>query len=286
VSPEVAEAPPETLPSDEAERTAEEVVAAAVGDAFGWTGFGEMEESPIVAEGAMVGAAVPEIFESSAPEPVAAEQPPIVAEAATVDAVTPESVETFAPEPVAAVLPEKEAPPVLEPLAVEEPPPPEALAVDGLLATEEPSAQPAQQAPPPAEQAPAPPPAPIAATVEQPSAPTQPPPPRAAPSPQAAGVDEPFAAEQAYLKENPRDYDAWLSLARELWQVGDRKEALSAYGRLIRAGKSLETVTTELEEYVEQWPDVATRRVLGDAYMKGGKLDRALELYREALETL
>ena len=101
-----------------------------------------------------------------------------------------------------------------------------------------------------------------------------------------AEADTRFAAERAYLKENPRDYVAWLSLARRLWQTGDRDEALGAYSRLIRAGKSLDTVTTELEEYVDQWPDVATRRVLGDAYMKGGKLDRALALYREALETL
>ena len=99
-------------------------------------------------------------------------------------------------------------------------------------------------------------------------------------------VDERFVEARAHLKENPRDYEAWLSLARGLWQTGDRKEALNAYGRLIRAGKSLQTVTTELEEYVEQWPDVATRRVLGDAYMKSGKLDRALSLYREALEAL
>jgi cytochrome c-type biogenesis protein CcmH/NrfG len=112
-------------------------------------------------------------------------------------------------------------------------------------------------------------------------------PPPAAPKPRpAAPVAEPFAAERAYLKEHPRDYDAWLSLARGLWQTGDRKAALDAYTRLIRGGKSLDTVTTELEEYVEQWPDVATRRVLGDAYMKSGKLDRALTLYREALETL
>ena len=41
-----------------------------------------------------------------------------------------------------------------------------------------------------------------------------------------------------------------------------------------------------LEEYLEKWPDVETQRVLGDAYMKNDQLDKALEIYRQALESL
>jgi cytochrome c-type biogenesis protein CcmH/NrfG len=55
---------------------------------------------------------------------------------------------------------------------------------------------------------------------------------------------------------------------------------------LIRAGKQLDVIIPELEGYLEQWPDVATQRVLGDAYMKDGRLEDALDLYRRALETL
>ena len=97
---------------------------------------------------------------------------------------------------------------------------------------------------------------------------------------------EPFSAERAYLKEHPRDYEAWLTLARALWQAGERKDALEAYSRVIRSGKLLESVIPDLEEYLEQWLDVRTQRTLGDAYMKDGQLQKALDIYRQALESL
>jgi cytochrome c-type biogenesis protein CcmH/NrfG len=97
---------------------------------------------------------------------------------------------------------------------------------------------------------------------------------------------EPFAAERAHVKEHPRDYEAWLALARALWQADERQEALEAYARVIRAGKLLESVMADLEEYVVQWPDASTQRALGDAYMKDGRVQEALDIYRRALETL
>jgi hypothetical protein len=130
----------------------------------------------------------------------------------------------------------------------------------------------------PVEEAPAPVAAPPVAVAPTP----KPEPPR----PLAVEPAEPFAAEKAYLKEHPRDHKARLNLARVLWQAGRRKEALEAYSRLVRAGKWLDVVTTELEEYLEQWPDVSTQRVLGDAYMKSNQLEKALGLYRQALENL
>ena len=42
----------------------------------------------------------------------------------------------------------------------------------------------------------------------------------------------------------------------------------------------------DLEEYVVQWPDASTQRALGDAYMKDGRVQEALDIYRQALETL
>ena len=97
---------------------------------------------------------------------------------------------------------------------------------------------------------------------------------------------DPFAAEKAYLKEHPRDYDTILSLARAQWQAGRRNEALMTYSRLIRVGKLLDVVIAELEEYLEKWPDISTQRVLGDAYMKNDQVDKALYIYRQALEHL
>jgi tetratricopeptide (TPR) repeat protein len=102
----------------------------------------------------------------------------------------------------------------------------------------------------------------------------------------AAAPAEPFAAERAYLKANPRDYEGWLALARALWQAGQREEALEAYSRLIRPGRLLDGVIADLEGYARQRPDVSVQRVLGDAYMKVGRLQEALSLYRRALETL
>jgi cytochrome c-type biogenesis protein CcmH/NrfG len=97
---------------------------------------------------------------------------------------------------------------------------------------------------------------------------------------------EPFAAQRAHLKEHPRDYEAWLELARALWQAGERQEALEAYGRVVRRGKLLESAIPDLEEHVQEWPSASTQRVLGDAYMKDGRLQEALDIYRRALETL
>jgi tetratricopeptide (TPR) repeat protein len=97
---------------------------------------------------------------------------------------------------------------------------------------------------------------------------------------------EPFATERTYLKAHPRDYEGWLALARALWQAGQRDEALEAYSRLIRPGRLLDGVIADLEGYVRQRPDVSLQRVLGDAYMKVGRLQEALSLYRRALETL
>ena len=119
-------------------------------------------------------------------------------------------------------------------------------------------------------------------------APPVPPEPEIAP-PVEAPVDlavEPFAVERAYLEENPRDYKAWLSLARALWQADERTGALEAYARVIRSGKLVESVIPDLEGYVEQWPDVHVQQILGDAYMKDGRLQEALSLYRQALEKL
>jgi hypothetical protein len=189
-------------------------------------------------------------------------------------------------EPEAGAVPvaEEAAPPVEEvtPPPVEAPAPRVeevmAEAVAAPLSEEVPSAVEEIVAPPieKVEEAPAPP-------AEKPAAPAV-----AAPSKPPAAAEEldPFAVEKAYLKENPRDYDARLALARALWQAGRREEALEAYGRLVRSGKLLDIVITELEEYLEKWPSVGTQRVLGDAYMKNDQLDKALEIYRRALENL
>jgi len=97
---------------------------------------------------------------------------------------------------------------------------------------------------------------------------------------------ESIAERRSYLKKHPRDYQAWLKLAQTLQQANQWNEALEAYSHLIRAGQLLEEVILDLEKHVKQRADVSTWRILGDAYMKGGRLQEALEVYRKALEAL
>ena len=89
------------------------------------------------------------------------------------------------------------------------------------------------------------------------------------------------------FSKNPlRAKSTTLQTEIDMWQAGQREEALEAYSRLIRPGRLLDGVITDLEGYVRQQPDVSVQRVLGDAYMKVGRLQEALSLYRRALETL
>jgi len=104
--------------------------------------------------------------------------------------------------------------------------------------------------------------------------------------PQPPARVESIAERKSYLKKHPRDYQAWLKLAQTLQQSNQWEEALEAYSHLIRAGQLLEEVILDLEKRVKQRADVSTWRVLGDAYMKGGRLQEALEVYRKALEAL
>lgn len=113
--------------------------------------------------------------------------------------------------------------------------------------------------------------------------------PRAIRAPESAAAPaEPaqFAANRAYLKQHPRDHEAWLSLARDLWRAELHEEALEAYGRLIKSGELLDKVIPDLEKRAKKPDDAAARRALGDAYMKAGRLDEALDIYRQALEGL
>jgi cytochrome c-type biogenesis protein CcmH/NrfG len=90
-----------------------------------------------------------------------------------------------------------------------------------------------------------------------------------------------------HLHSHPRDHDAWLSLARGLWEAGRYPDSLEVYGRVLRAGKLLEEAAADLEVHVRERPsDPAVRQVLGDAYMRSGRLDAALEIYRRTLEKL
>lgn len=91
----------------------------------------------------------------------------------------------------------------------------------------------------------------------------------------------------ARLRANPADYDALLGMARGWMHLSDLNAARGAYDELIRAGALLDQVVPDLTQVTEDRPDdVDFMRLLGDAHMKAGNLQKALKLYRQALKKL
>jgi hypothetical protein len=214
---------------------------------------------------------IPEMEEEAPAPPV---EEPILAEPEPplpVEAVPEEIVEAQPTEPIAEVIP-----PIVEaPAPVEIPPSEEIQVPEAVQVLEEEITPPqvVEEVPVVAE------PEPVEAALEDVELVIAPPIEDEVP----AG---PIASQRAYLDEHPRDFDAWLAFARELWKADERTESLNAYARLVRSGRLLESVIPDLESRAQQWSDVGMQRMLGDAYMKDGRLDEALNTYRRALDTL
>jgi len=91
----------------------------------------------------------------------------------------------------------------------------------------------------------------------------------------------------ARLRANPDDHQALLDLARGWKTMGDMKAAREGYEELVHRNISLDDVISDLENVIEDQPsDVDSIRLLGDAHMKAGNLQKALKLYRQALKRL
>lgn len=188
-----------------------------------------------------------------------------------------------APEPM---------PPSSEPAFSEPPPPPEVPepAVsqpaeplpDWLRAAVEPPAAEAAAAPVSFAEVPA---APVEATAPAPAAaPVQPENGVAAVQPKKGRRSKSGARGAAKPQQDP---DEQLEQARRSYIGGSRGEALQLYGNVIRSGQHLAQVIADLEEMRGQSPDdEAVLQALGDAYARDNQLQRALEIYRQALEQL
>ena len=97
------------------------------------------------------------------------------------------------------------------------------------------------------------------------------------PEPQAEPVPEPAAVPGG----------SGLELARSRRANNDLEGSLAAYEALIRNSEALETVVDDLSHLVrEHRRNPAVYRVLGDGLMRQGKLQAALDTYREALNQL
>ena len=80
---------------------------------------------------------------------------------------------------------------------------------------------------------------------------------------------------------------AALEEARQQASSGDVAVALDTYEALVRGSRELEHVVADLQSLVRQHrTNPAVFRVLGDGLMRQGKLQSALETYREALNLL
>lgn len=99
----------------------------------------------------------------------------------------------------------------------------------------------------------------------------------------AAGLE----ALREQVKAHKNDHEARLALARALWAANETEEALSHYTRLIRAKMLMREVFTDLERYIQERPRIPQLwRTLGDAYMKDGQMNKAMETYNQAMSLL
>ena len=85
----------------------------------------------------------------------------------------------------------------------------------------------------------------------------------------------------------PDDHRSRLALARAYRDEERWDDALAQYGKLVKAGALVDAVIEDLEQVVaQQTANHATYLLLGDAYMKDGRLQQALDTYREAMARL
>ncbi|PJF43059.1 MAG: hypothetical protein CUN55_09275, partial [Phototrophicales bacterium] len=89
------------------------------------------------------------------------------------------------------------------------------------------------------------------------------------------------------VENNPDDYDARLQLARGLQGSGNVKDSLNQYEVLINQFVMLDVVAEDLQSVVQRVPNhPKARRLLGDVYMRQGRLQEALDTYRGALSNI
>ncbi|MBI3287776.1 MAG: tetratricopeptide repeat protein [Chloroflexi bacterium] len=93
---------------------------------------------------------------------------------------------------------------------------------------------------------------------------------------------------ESRLASDPQDHAARLAAARLLREGGQLAEALAHYQRLVHVPGSVPAeVMTDLAEMVEGHPDnLLAPQLLGDAYLKEGRLREGLEMYRRLRSVL
>jgi tetratricopeptide (TPR) repeat protein len=78
-----------------------------------------------------------------------------------------------------------------------------------------------------------------------------------------------------------------LESARTALETGDFRSAVEQYNTLLRSGQGLPLLIADLETASNRHTKVAPlQRLLGDAYMQNGQLQKAIDIYRQALDNL
>jgi tetratricopeptide (TPR) repeat protein len=113
-------------------------------------------------------------------------------------------------------------------------------------------------------------------------------PPKAEAEPvEAAEVPSTRPLEPLRVEDLPEDPDARLAMARAALNAGDWSEALMIYETLVSSSELLESVIEDMQAGVRRHADdAAGYQLLGDAFMKDGRLQDALKTYRMALAQL
>ncbi len=92
------------------------------------------------------------------------------------------------------------------------------------------------------------------------------------------------AAKSPYAAEPP---DNVLAIARQHIVEDNHEHAAEALGYLVATGQRMDDVIADLEEHVaRRQATPPLLRVLGDAYMRNNRLQKALDTYRLALGQL
>ena len=98
----------------------------------------------------------------------------------------------------------------------------------------------------------------------------------------------PFIAQaQERLRVRPDDHEMRLALARAWRDAGQIESALQEYSTLVEADQFVESIVSDLEHLIAELEEgmgsAPAWTVLGDAYMRQGRLSDALDAYRRAL---
>ena len=88
------------------------------------------------------------------------------------------------------------------------------------------------------------------------------------------------------MEQDPADHASRLALARALRADQKMNSSLDQYEVLIESSRLLQDVSEDLNGMVKEKPAPRSQRLLGDAFMRQGKLQEALEAYRDALDQL